>query len=146
MKGAGEPGSAEAEIGRIAGRLRQELRYTASLDSGDDRSRKLQPLPGRYEAERYSAISAERPYVSRAGAIGRLRGALLVPLKAVLRRLMRWYVEPPLVDQRAFNVAVLRLIDESHARASAELEQLRAQVAALERRIEDLTEGRGVDR
>jgi hypothetical protein len=146
MKSAGDPASAESEIGRIADRLRHELMYMAPLDGEDDRSRGLQPLPGRYEAERYSAISAERPYVSRPGKVGRLRGSLLMPLKAILRRLMRWYVEPPLIDQRAFNAAVLQLIDESHARASAEHERLRTQVAALERRIEELAESPGVDR
>jgi hypothetical protein len=33
-------------------------------------------------------------------------------VKGVLRRLMRWYVEPALADQRAFNDAVLKLIDD----------------------------------
>ena len=34
------------------------------------------------------------------------------PVKSVLRRLMRWYVEPAFADQRAFNDAVLKLIDD----------------------------------
>jgi hypothetical protein len=37
-------------------------------------------------------------------------------VKAVLRKLMRWYVEPLAYDQRSFNAAVLRLIDDLDAR------------------------------
>ena len=33
-------------------------------------------------------------------------------IKRFLRRLMRWYVEPAFADQRAFNDAVLKLIDD----------------------------------
>ena len=33
-------------------------------------------------------------------------------VKAVLRKLMRWYVEPLAYDQRSFNAAVLRLVDD----------------------------------
>jgi hypothetical protein len=46
-------------------------------------------------------VPPERPIVGKAG-----------PLKSFLRRLMRWYVEPALADQRAFNDAVLKLIDD----------------------------------
>ena len=55
----------------------------------------------RDQAERLWPISAERPIVGKGG-----------PIKAVLRRLMRWYVEPAFADQRAFNDAVLKLIDD----------------------------------
>ena len=39
-------------------------------------------------------------------------------MKLVLRRLMRWYVEPAFADQRAFNNAVLKLIDDLDERMS----------------------------
>ena len=39
-------------------------------------------------------------------------------MKLLLRRLMRWYVEPALADQRAFNDAVLKLIDDLDERIS----------------------------
>jgi len=58
-------------------------------------------LSTRDQAERLWAVSAERPIVGKGG-----------PLKALLRRLMRWYVEPAFADQRAFNDAVLKLIDD----------------------------------
>jgi hypothetical protein len=58
----------------------------------------------RDQAERLWPISAERPIVGKGG-----------PLKAFLRRFMRWYVEPAFADQRAFNDAVLKLIDAAIA-------------------------------
>ena len=50
-------------------------------------------------------------------------------MKAVLRKLMRWYVEPLAYDQRSFNAAALRLIDDLQDqvdRLQAELEATRA--------------------
>src|SRR5690349_18694996 len=55
----------------------------------------------RDQAERLWPVSAERPIVGKGG-----------PLKSILRRLMRWYVEPAFADQRAFNDAVLKLVDD----------------------------------
>jgi hypothetical protein len=40
-----------------------------------------------------------------------LRGAIMYPLKRVLRPLLRWYVEPIAYEQRMFNDAALKLID-----------------------------------
>jgi len=68
-------------------------------------------LSTRDQAERLWAVSAERPIVGKGG-----------PLKALLRRLMRWYVEPAFADQRAFNDAVLKLVDDLDERI-ARLEQ-----------------------
>ena len=58
-------------------------------------------LSARDQAERLWAVSAERPIAGKVG-----------PLKSVLRRLMRWYVEPAMADQRAFNDAMLKLVDD----------------------------------
>ena len=58
-------------------------------------------LSVRDQAERMWPVSADRPLVGKGG-----------PIKAVLRRLMRWYVEPAFADQRAFNDAVLKLVDD----------------------------------
>ncbi|HLG09050.1 MAG TPA: hypothetical protein VI409_10330 [Gaiellaceae bacterium] len=52
------------------------------------------------------------------------------PVKAALRKLMRWYVEPLAYDQRSFNAASLRLIDdlsEQVDRLEAEIRELRGQ-------------------
>ena len=62
----------------------------------------------RAEAERLWPVSADRSLRLRPG----LRGGIGTPVKAVLRKLMRWYVEPLAYDQRSFNAAALRLIDD----------------------------------
>jgi hypothetical protein len=64
-------------------------------------------LSARDQAERLGAVSAERPIVGKAGSV-----------KLFLRRFMRWYVEPPFADQRAYNDAVLKLIDDLDERIS----------------------------
>src|ERR1700751_6088329 len=64
-------------------------------------------LSTRDQAERLWAVSAERPIVGKGG-----------PLKLFLRRFMRWYVEPAVADQRAFNDALLKLVDDLDERIS----------------------------
>src|SRR5688572_33495759 len=83
----------EAEFVATVDRLRAEVRQTRSygVDGGAGPPGELR---ARRELDRLWAVSADRPYLYRAGRWGRLRGVLLVPLKAVLRRLLRWYVEP----------------------------------------------------
>ena len=79
----------------------------------------------RDEAERLWPGSADRSLRLRPG----VRGGLGTPVKAVLRKLMRWYVEPLAYDQRSFNAAALRLLDdlqEQVAALRAELEAERA--------------------
>ena len=80
----------------------------------------------RDQAERYWAVTADRPYLYKPGAWGRARGLLIVPVKAVLRRLMRWYVEPAFAQQRGFNSQVLRALDELSERIDGVSEQLAA--------------------
>ena len=80
----------------------------------------------RAEAERLWPVSADRSLRLRPG----MRGGLGTPVKAILRKLMRWYVEPLAYDQRSFNAASLRLVDdlqEQVDRLEAELEALRAE-------------------
>ena len=48
-------------------------------------------------------------------------------MKAVLRKAMRWYVEPVAYDQRSFNAASLRLIDD----LQEQVDRLEAEVKAL---------------
>jgi SAM-dependent methyltransferase len=107
----------EAEVERGDGRLSEDPDYRFSLR--------------RDEAERLWSVSAERPFLYRAGALGRARGLLLVPAKSFLRKLMRWYVEPLAFDQRRFNASVLKLVDALSERADAAL-------AVLDRRFDEL--------
>src|SRR2546426_843049 len=98
----------EEEVATIFERLRREVQSPVSFPVADGSTAPWRSA--RDEAERVWPVSAERPHASRPGALGRLRGVILAPLKGVLRRLMRWYVEPLASDQKAFNAAALRLL------------------------------------
>jgi hypothetical protein len=124
------PGEAQhlgdAGFSATVDRLRDELRASRRDDEqfGDLRARR--------ELDRLWAVSADRPFLSRPGTWGRVRGLVLRPPKAVLRRLMRWYVQPLALDQRQFNAGVPRLADE-----------LAAELVRLEKRLERLESGNG---
>jgi SAM-dependent methyltransferase len=106
----------EAEYEAILARLHHEVERGEGYLGGDG----VDPFTlRRREAEALWDVSAERPFLSRPGRWGRLRGLLLTPAKGALRKLMRWYVEPLAADQRRFNAAVLRLADGLSERADA---------------------------
>ena len=116
------------DVGALLARLREEVRR-----SGADPGRGSGPFDRRAlrdEAERLWPVSADRSLRLRPG----LRGGLGTPVKALLRKLMRWYVEPVAYDQRSFNAVVLRLIDDLQEQVDA----LRAQLEA-----ERVRNGRG---
>lgn len=69
-------------------------------------------------AERFWAVSADKPLERRPG----LKGRLAFQVKRVLRKTMRWYVEPALAEQRIVNDALLRLVDDLSRRVD-ELER-----------------------
>jgi hypothetical protein len=98
-----------SDVAALFARLKEEIRGAGPR--GDGVTPAQVRLSVRDQAERLWAVSAERPLVGKAG-----------PAKLVLRRLMRWYVEPALADQRAFNDAVLKLVDDLDERI-ARLEQ-----------------------
>jgi len=124
--GAENAGSAgtSVDVEELFRQLRDEVRRSGSdpgAASGDPDERRA----ARAEAERLWPVSADRALRLRPG----VRGGLATPVKAVLRKLMRWYVEPLAYDQRSFNAAALRLLDdlqEQVDRLEEELEQLRA--------------------
>jgi hypothetical protein len=106
-------------------RLRDEVRRSGS-DPGAGEGSEDDRRAARAEAERLWPVSADRSLRLRPG----VRGGVGTPVKAVLRKLMRWYVEPVAYDQRSFNAAVLRLIDDLQQqvdRLQAEVESLRSQ-------------------
>jgi SAM-dependent methyltransferase len=106
----------EAEFEAIVARLRQEVeRGEADLEGAPG-----ERYPARRrEADSLWAVSAERPFLSRPGPFGRARGIALRPAKSVLRKMMRWYVEPLAAEQRRFNAASLRLADALSERDDA---------------------------
>jgi len=104
--------------------LREEVRRSGA-DPGAGVGGQEERRVARAEAERLWPVSADRSLRLRPG----VRGGLGTPVKAVLRKLMRWYVEPLAYDQRSFNAAALRLIDDLQDqvdRLQAELDAARA--------------------
>ena len=110
---AGISSQDETSLALLFEQLKQEVRRSGAAPGeaggADDRS------AARAEAERLWPVSADRGLRLRPG----VRGGLSTPAKAVLRKLMRWYVEPVAYDQRSFNAAALRLIDDLEARVAA---------------------------
>ncbi len=117
---AGISSNGESDVAALFEQLKREVRRSGAAPGApgadDDRH------AARAEAERLWPVSADRALRLRPG----MRGGLGTPARAVLRTLMRWYVEPVAYDQRSFNAAALRLIDdleERVARLEAELKQ-----------------------
>jgi len=121
---AGISSTEPVDVEELFRALREEVRRSGG-DPGADGGNEDDRLAARAEAERLWPVSAERSLRLRPG----VRGGIGTPIKAVLRKLMRWYVEPLAYDQRSFNAAALRLIDdlqEQVDRLEAELEASRA--------------------
>ena len=122
---AGISSNGDVDVAALFEQLKEEVRRSGAAPgeagSGDER------LAARAEAERLWPVSADRSLRLRPG----VRGGLGTPAKAVLRKLMRWYVEPLAYDQRSFNAAALRLIDDLEARV-AQLEAELTAAAALD--------------
>ena len=122
----GESPGDSVDVDELFQRLREEVRRSGS-DPGGAALREGDREAARAEAERLWPVSADRSLRLRPG----VRGGVGTPVKGVLRKLMRWYVEPLAYDQRSFNAASLRLIDD-----------LQQQVERLEVEVEALRSGR----
>jgi hypothetical protein len=120
---AGVSSSGEVDVQALFDRLSEEVRLIRPRRA-DGGSASIARLNARSTAERLWPVSAERPSGGRGGPVG----AAFRPIKAVVRRLVRWYVEPPLADQRGFNDALLRLVDDLATR----VDELEARVRELE--------------
>ncbi len=111
---AGISSNGDIDVAALFEQLKEEVRRSGAAPgqsgAGDDEDR----LAARGDAERLWPVSADRPLQLRPGLGGRLAN----PAKAVLRKLMRWYVEPLAYDQRSFNASALRLIDDLEARVA----------------------------
>ena len=119
---AGISAGDELDVAALYERLRQELARGAA-DSG---SGSAQLAATRALAERFWPVTAERE------AGGGPKGFA----KRVLRKLMRWYVEPLAADQRVYNDAVLKLIDALSERLDRS-EAARADAERLSRELEE---------
>ena len=108
--------------------LRAELRGAAGNGPGGARA------AWRAQAERTWPVSAERPIQRRPG----LKGAVAYPVKRALRPLLRWYVEPLAAEQRTFNDAALKLVDDLYERGdrvASALEESRRTLFELVERL-----------
>ena len=111
----------QVDVEELFRALREEVRRSGAdpgAFGGDEGDRRA----ARAEAERLWPVSADRSLRLRPG----VRGGIGTPVKAVLRKLMRWYVEPLAYDQRSFNAATLRLIDD----LQEQVDRLQAELAA----------------
>jgi hypothetical protein len=121
---AGNSAVEPVDVAALFESLREEVRRSGA-DPGGGHADPADRRAARAEAERLWPVSADRSLRLRPG----MRGGAGTPVKAVLRKLMRWYVEPVAYDQRSFNAAALRLIDdlqEQVDRLEAEVAELRA--------------------
>ena len=109
------------DVEELFQRLKDEVRRSGS-DPGAAPGSEDERRAARAEAERLWPVSADRSLRLRPG----VRGGLATPVKSVLRKLMRWYVEPLAYDQRSFNAAALRLIDD----LQEQVDRLEAEVEA----------------
>jgi hypothetical protein len=120
-EGAGDSVDVEALFQQLRDEVRRSGSDPGAVSGSIDERRAV-----RAEAERLWPVSADRSLRLRPG----VRGGIGTPVKAVLRKLMRWYVEPVAYDQRSFNAASLRLIDDLQQQVDllrAELDALRAE-------------------
>ncbi|MHB8642890.1 MAG: class I SAM-dependent methyltransferase [Gaiellaceae bacterium] len=115
------------DIAALYARLRQEIRRTGAVErNGDERHGARSAVRG--FAERYWAVTAERPLEARPG----WKGKLSRPVKRLLRPFLRWYVEPLAYEQRMFNDAALKLIDALYE----EVDRVDRVDSELDRRLE----------
>jgi hypothetical protein len=87
------------DVDELFTRLREEVRRSGS-DPGAAPGSEDERRAARAEAERLWPVSADRSLRLRPG----VRGGVGTPVKALLRKLMRWYVEPVAYDQRSFMI------------------------------------------
>ena len=121
---AGISSPEEIDVAALFERLSEELRRGA----GAGVSPGAEFASTRALAERFWPVTAERE------AGGGAKGLV----KRVLRKFMRWYVEPLAADQRVFNDSVLKLVDALSERADAATagrEQAERIVRELEERL-----------
>jgi hypothetical protein len=123
---------AEGEIAAIFARLQDEVRNRPA-ETGSEGIGARDYTPARLRAERTWSVSAERPFQAPPEP-GLLRRLLATPAKRVLRKTMRWYVEPLAAEQRSFNLAILSLFDEFAAAVRADVRELEHRVQSLEER------------
>jgi SAM-dependent methyltransferase len=114
----------DLDVADLFEQLREELRRGAGAGGGAE----SEFAATRALAERFWPVTAERE------AGGGPKGIV----KRILRKLMRWYVEPLAADQRVYNSSLLRLVDALSERAdtaAAASERAQQLLRELEERL-----------
>jgi hypothetical protein len=112
----------EREVDLIVARLQGELRASGGAPSeGDQRGA---AWGARAQAEQFSHVTLDLPLLYKPGMWGRIRGTLLTPIKLMLRKLMRWYVEPAFAQQRDFNASALAALEQLSERVDELAEEV----------------------
>lgn len=117
------PDNGTVDVAALFAQLQDEVRRSAPRGSDGGTAARL---AARGTAERLWPVSTDRHIGGRGGALG----AVQRPVKLAVRKLTRWYVEPVFADQRGYNDALLKLVDE----LAAEVDRLRARIDELEAR------------
>ena len=135
-----EPAAPEVDVAALFAQLQDELRKGGGGAVEAAAPERRGRLAARAQAERLWPVTADRELMLRSG----LRGSVARVVKSVLRKLMRWYVEPLAADQKGFNEAALKLIDDlaetlDHTLAAGEratrlARELEERLTRLERR------------
>jgi SAM-dependent methyltransferase len=123
-----ENGGREVDVAALFEQLKQEVRHAGGLDLSDAHDRGIVRSRLRAVAERYWPVATERP-LDADPAPKRF-------VKRVLRKGIRWYVAPFAVEQRSFNDAALKLIDELSEEVDAVFGRLERTESELERQRE----------
>jgi hypothetical protein len=116
------PNAGNFDLSALVAELREEVVRTGPRHRSGPAPSSAR-VNARAAADRLWPVSADRHIGGRAGPVG----ALYLPVKLLLRKLVRWYVEPVWADQRAYNDALLRLVDDLYD----EVDRLRAELDAL---------------
>ena len=116
--------SEEAAITGALARVRDEVRARPPSRGLSTEEMVDRRVSARDQAELHWAVTAERPFLRSSGTAGRVRAGAAAPLKHAVRRLVRWYVEPALEEQRRFNLAILQLVDDLAERTALLEERL----------------------
>ncbi|MDX6448089.1 MAG: hypothetical protein QOD08_552, partial [Gaiellaceae bacterium] len=131
LNGEPEP----VDVAALFERLKEEVRHARGLDLAEPYDRSIVRARLRTVAERYWPVGPDALVVRQPGPAGAVKHFL----KRVLRKGMRWYIHPFALEQRAFNDAALKLVDELS-------EEVDALFGLLQRTEAELAEHREVAR
>jgi hypothetical protein len=115
--------TASVDVAALFAQLQEEVRRSAPRGADGGSAARV---AARGTAERLWPVSTDRHIGGRGGGLGTLQR----PVKLLVRKLTRWYVEPVFADQRGYNDALLKLVDE----LAAEVDRLRARVDEFDAR------------